>query len=329
VISNYNVGLAALPLAIILGVTAVKDGIEDWKRHRQDQTVNYSVARCLKHPELVPDAAERGDGEGTRRRKRDRLEERIKAIGARVFKVQRHSTVAVDAHANDRDPIDWEPRFWKDIRVGDIILLGNNEMIPADVLILATSEPDGACYVETKNLDGETNLKIRKGLPQTAWIQSAEDAAQFRAELHVEMPSSNLYSFLGRMLISRGHRVGGDGVDGDCKEMAMRGGGKSVDGNSSSSSSTTFEEITVLEAEVVPLDSSGLLLRGCVLRNTAYIVGVVLYTGPHTKLILNAGGTPSKRSRIERQMNPQVHAAVLPCPPSLTHSLTHSLCRSS
>lgn len=35
----------------------------------------------------------------------------------------------------------------------------NNEFVPADVLILGTSEKKGICYIETKNLDGETNLK--------------------------------------------------------------------------------------------------------------------------------------------------------------------------
>ena len=40
-------------------------------------------------------------------------------------------------------------------------MIKENEFLPADVLILNTSEKKGACFVETKNLDGETNLKIR------------------------------------------------------------------------------------------------------------------------------------------------------------------------
>ena len=34
-----------------------------------------------------------------------------------------------------------------------------NEIVPADILILKTSDPKGICFIETKNLDGETNLK--------------------------------------------------------------------------------------------------------------------------------------------------------------------------
>lgn len=39
--------------------------------------------------------------------------------------------------------------------------ISENEYLPADVMILNTSEKKGACFIETKNLDGETNLKIK------------------------------------------------------------------------------------------------------------------------------------------------------------------------
>lgn len=49
-----------------------------------------------------------------------------------------------------------------------------DEGIPADIVLLSSSEPAGMAYVETSNLDGETNLKIRRALPSTAWLINDE-----------------------------------------------------------------------------------------------------------------------------------------------------------
>jgi phospholipid-translocating ATPase len=57
----------------------------------------------------------------------------------------------------------------------------------------------------------------------------------------------------------------------------------------------------------VPLNLNCLLLRECILRNTSWVVGLVLFTGDDTKIRLNTGATPSKRSRIEKQMDPYVY----------------------
>lgn len=54
----------------------------------------------------------------------------------------------------------------------DIIWLKENEEIPCDVLVLATPDPAGTCYIQTTNLDGESDLKLRQALPATAALAS-------------------------------------------------------------------------------------------------------------------------------------------------------------
>ncbi|KZT71083.1 phospholipid-translocating P-type ATPase [Daedalea quercina L-15889] len=158
----------------------------------------------------------------------------------------------------------WERTLWKKLEVGDIVLLRENEQIPADIIVLSTSDPDNMCYVETKNLDGETNLKPRKSARATSGITSEEDVERSSFVLDSEPPHQNLYLYHGVLR----YRVMETG------EMKQ-------------------ESLSINE----------LLLRGCTLRNTAWVIGLVAFTGPDTKIMLNGGDTPSKRSKIERETN--------------------------
>lgn len=64
----------------------------------------------------------------------------------------------------------FEESLWSDIQVGDLVKVNAREIIPADMVVFQVCEPNpdaakGICYVETKSLDGETNLKMRNVLP--------------------------------------------------------------------------------------------------------------------------------------------------------------------
>ena len=56
----------------------------------------------------------------------------------------------------------FEQKLWKEILIGDIIKVKEDEFFPADCILLNTSEESNCCYIETKSIDGETNLKFKK-----------------------------------------------------------------------------------------------------------------------------------------------------------------------
>ncbi|XP_055492870.1 phospholipid-transporting ATPase IA isoform X2 [Leucoraja erinacea] len=133
-----------VPLLFILLVAAVKEIIEDIKRHNADSGVNKKKAQVLRN-------------------------------GA------------------------WEIVHWAKVAVGEIVKVTNGEHLPADLVILSSSEPQAMCYIETSNLDGETNLKIRQGLSQTADIKDIESLMNFSGKLECESPNRHLYDFVGNI----------------------------------------------------------------------------------------------------------------------------------
>lgn len=194
------------PLALVLFITMVKEGAEDWKRHASDHAVNNR--RC---PVVQADGS-----------------------------------------------VTMIP--WKDLHVGMVIKVENKGEVPADVIVLQTSEPRSACYVETSNIDGETNLKLKEGVsPAAALITCAADAGRLTGVLEYEPPNDRIHNFTGRLQLGT--------------------------------------------QNYVPVGARNMVLRGCSLRNTHWMLGLVVYTGFDTKVMKKSGGARSKMSQVEKTMN--------------------------
>uniref|UniRef100_A0A8C5AQ25 Phospholipid-transporting ATPase n=1 Tax=Gadus morhua TaxID=8049 RepID=A0A8C5AQ25_GADMO len=99
-------------------------------------------------------------------------------------------------------------QHWQDVRVGDFIRLSCNEIIPADVLLLYSSDPRGICYIETANLDGETNLKQRRVVSDLPLQGSELTPESFYCRIECENPNNDLGRFRGYMYHSSKVRVG-------------------------------------------------------------------------------------------------------------------------
>lgn len=91
--------------------------------------------------------------------------------------------------------------------MGDIIHLSNNEAVPADILLLRSSHPQGICYIDTCDLDGETNLKRRQVVRGFGERQHIFSPCRFISKLEIETPSTKIYRFHGAMIHPSGERV--------------------------------------------------------------------------------------------------------------------------
>ncbi|XP_030428907.1 probable phospholipid-transporting ATPase VB isoform X2 [Gopherus evgoodei] len=99
--------------------------------------------------------------------------------------------------AYDEKESDYIEKCWKDVRVGDFVQLQCNEIIPADILLLYSSDQNGICHLETANLDGETNLKQRQVVKGFSNQNTPFDPELFQNTIVCEKPNNDLNKFNG------------------------------------------------------------------------------------------------------------------------------------
>jgi phospholipid-transporting ATPase len=215
-----------IPLSFIIAVSLVKDLFEDFARKTQDRAENN---RCVLASSSKPPAGNRASRE-----------------------------------ASGKGQSSFQEIEWQNIRVGNIVKVMENQYFPCDVLLVNSSLPKGICYVETKNLDGETNLKHKQAPKQV--IDEAENDQDVQknfqeAVIECEKENEFLYRFQGNLKM--------------------------------------YEN----KEDLVPLSVDNMCMRGSSLRNTEWVYGIAIYTGHQTKVMMNSSRSAPKYSVIEKKTN--------------------------
>ncbi|RHZ79825.1 hypothetical protein Glove_140g13 [Diversispora epigaea] len=300
-ISSNNVILNLLPLTTVVFFTACKDAVEDRNRHQIDAQFNGATSYHLRNflnvnypinPKLTLWKKIKLNFSGlwkkTNNNNNNSMKNNMNGKTSQNNNNNNNNTPGInfdddDSPSEPSNEINGQPEFkkviWRNIRVGDFLFLRNGDAVPADSIIISTSEPAGTCFVETKDLDGETNLKPRRCVADTKNVRSAEDCTKLKFWVESEAPNSNLFTYTATLVMP------------DIPEE-----------NEETSPLIASKELK----KTISIDINNLLLRAHVIRNTEWVIAITVYTGVETKIMLNSGETPSKRSRIDKEMNFEV-----------------------
>ena len=94
---------------------------------------------------------------------------------------------------------------WQEIKVGDLVKVSQDQYFPCDLVLINSSLTKGICYVETKNLDGESNLKHKQAPEDCIFVNTDQDIlkAYYKATIECEKENEYLYKFNGQMKLNK------------------------------------------------------------------------------------------------------------------------------
>ena len=184
----------------------------------------------------------------------------------------------------------FEKKEAKDIKLGDIIKVNifyiqvnENENFPVDLILISSKKTDledlsqlkdeelGMCYIESKNLDGETNMKFKQAnIEISKYYKKEEDFDKLTGIIECSPPSELLSDFGAKY----------------------------------------YEDSSDLTKFIV-IDKQSLLLRGCVLKQTFCVYGIATYLGHNTKIIKNFPTFNYKQATFESRLNSYIYILII------------------
>ncbi|KIM37884.1 hypothetical protein M413DRAFT_448154 [Hebeloma cylindrosporum] len=226
------------PLAFVLFVTMGKEAYDDYKRNLRDREANSQRYLILTPP---PSTHSHSDEE----------------------------QAYLNTHANTRSV----PSSY--LRVGDLVHLEKNQRVPADLVLLRTSEASGTCFIRTDQLDGETDWKLRVAVPECQKMDEG-DLVRIDAEIYADAPIKDIHTFIGTFTLNKPHAP-----------------------PSASQSSVPLQP---LPPTVSPLTVENVLWSNTVLA-AGSAVGFVIYTGSETRAVMNTSHPETKIGLLDLEIN--------------------------
>ncbi|KAF9918043.1 hypothetical protein BX616_010514, partial [Lobosporangium transversale] len=257
-----------VPLLVFLSIAIAHEGYDDYRRHRQDNVENNQMTNVFRTYRNATNSISPQDNSQHHHTPSPHPASTTEAEAADKPSSPAELSITIPLTPTVHTPAPNLPLFqkikWKDICVGDIIRVDQNDWIPADLILLHAAGPEGSCYVETAALDGETNLKQRQALRATNdIIRTQEDIATFTGCAHTEQPNQDLYNFEGYLELGHGKNI-----------------------------------------PRYPLSINQILLRGTILRNTPFVYGLVVFSGEETKIRQNGSkNIRTKAPSMQRLIN--------------------------
>lgn len=158
------------------------------------------------------------------------------------------------------------------IRVGDLIHLEKNQRVPADVVLLRTSDASGTCFIRTDQLDGETDWKLRVAVPETQKM-AEKTLPTLDAEIYADPPIKDIHTFIGTFTLNKPPASDDSGLP-----------------------------LQNLPPSIAPLTAENVLWSNTVLA-AGSAVGFVIYTGSETRAVMNTSHPETKVGLLDLEVN--------------------------
>lgn len=270
--STTGTSTTIIPLCIFISISMLREGWEDIRRHKLDKQENNRITKIIRESES-PNTLFESD---MRFSKSTTSFSRLRPSG-QSFDFNFEDDLELENKAEELNSFNDEQLLgglgitvkkarWKNLKVGDIVKLGCDEWVPADIVLLTSSNEMGETFVETMALDGETNLKAKiPNIDLHKVSNKAKNLFNISGSILCEDPNLDLYNFEG---------------------------------------SLDLPNLQTQEMMTYPLGPDNIIYRGSIIRNTDSCLGLIIFTGEESKIRMNAIKNPRiKAPKLQRKIN--------------------------